>query len=93
MASSPSLRRSLLMMSRTGPEPPVLSGPQTPQDVNNSIEAQTAECKLFARNNNMAVVAIFIDEAESGRSDNRSKFQRMVTEATGQDKPFEVVLN
>ena len=62
------------------------------QDVNNSIEAQIGECKLFARNNNMVVVAIFIDEAESGRSDNRPQFQQMVTEAISKDKPFEVVL-
>ena len=62
------------------------------QDVNNSIEAQIAECELFARNNNMVVVAIFIDEAESGRSDNRPQFQKMVAEATSKDKPFTVVL-
>ena len=48
------------------------------QDVNNSIEAQIAECEQFARNNNMAVVVTFIDEAESGRSDNRLQFQKMV---------------
>ena len=62
------------------------------QDVNNSIEAQVAECEQFARNNNMIVVVTFIDEAESGRSDNRPQFQKMVSEATSKDKPFEVVL-
>ena len=62
------------------------------QDVNNSIEAQIAECELFADNNNMVVVATFIDEAESGRSDNRPQFQQMVAEATGKEKPFEVIL-
>ena len=62
------------------------------QDVNNSIEAQIAECEQFARNNNMAVVVTFIDEAESGRSDNRLQFQKMVAEATSKDKPFEVIL-
>ena len=62
------------------------------QEVNNSIEAQIAECEQFARNNNMAVVVIFTDEAESGRSDNRPEFQKMVTQATSRDKPFDVVL-
>ena len=62
------------------------------QDVNNSIEAQVAECEQFARTNNMVVVVTFIDEAESGRSDNRPQFQKMVSEATSKDKPFEVVL-
>ena len=62
------------------------------QDIINSIEAQIAECEQFARNNNMVVVTIYIDEAESGRSDNRPQFQQMVADATGKDKPFEIVL-
>ena len=60
------------------------------QDIINSITAQIAECEQFARNNNMVVVAIYIEEAESGRSDNRPQFQQMVADATGKDKPFEV---
>ena len=62
------------------------------QDVTNSIEAQISECELFARNNNMVVVATFIDEAESGRSDNRQQFQSMVTEAVGKAKAFQAIL-
>ena len=62
------------------------------QDVNNSIEAQIAECEAFARNNNMVVVEIFVEEAESGRSDNRPQFQRMVAVAVSKEKPFEIVL-
>ena len=62
------------------------------QDVNNSIEAQISECELYAGHNNMAVVAIYIDEAESGRSDDRPQFQQMVADATAKDKPCEVIL-
>lgn len=62
------------------------------QDVNNSIEAQISECELYAGHNNMAVVEVYIDEAESGRSDDRPQFQQMVADATAKDKPFEVIL-
>jgi len=62
------------------------------QDVNNSIEAQVAECELYAKNNNMAVVATFIDEAESGRSDNRREFQNMMAKATSKEQPFTIIL-
>ena len=62
------------------------------QDINNSIEAQIAECEQYARDHNMVVVAVYIDEAESGRSDNRTNFQLMVADGTGKDKPFEVIL-
>ena len=62
------------------------------QDVNNSIDAQITGCEQHAGRTNMAVVATYIDEAESGRSDNRPQFQRMVADATSRDRPFEVVL-
>ena len=62
------------------------------QDVNNSITAQISECELYASRNNMAVVAIYIDEAESGQSDDRPQFQKMVADATAKNKPFAVIL-
>ena len=62
------------------------------QDVNNSIEAQISECELYAGHNAIAVVAIYIDEAESGRSDDRPQFQQMMADATAKDKPFDVIL-
>ena len=62
------------------------------QDVNNSIEAQISECKRYAARNKMVVVAIYVDEAESGTSDNRPQFQQMVSDGTSREKPFEVVL-
>lgn len=62
------------------------------QDVNNSIEAQVAECELYAKNNNMVVVATFIDEAESGRSDNRREFQNMMAKGTSKEQPFTIIL-
>ena len=40
----------------------------------------------------MAVVAIYIDEAESGQSDERPQFQQMVADATAKDKPFAIIL-
>ena len=62
------------------------------QDIINSIQAQIAECEEYARNHNMVIVGVYIDEAESGRSDNRPQFQLMVADADGKEKPFEVVL-
>ena len=62
------------------------------QDINNSIQAQISECKSYAARNNMVVVEIYVDEAESGTSDNRPQFQQMVVEGTGKDKPFEIIL-
>ena len=62
------------------------------QDVNNSIEAQISECKRYAARNNMAVVAVYVDEAETGTSDHRPQFQLMVSDGTGQEKPFDIIL-
>ena len=62
------------------------------QDVNNSVAAQISECELYASRNHMAVVAIYIEEPESGRSDDRPQFQQMVADATAKDKPFAIIL-
>ena len=62
------------------------------QDVNNSIESQLSECKRYADRNHMVVTATYIDEAESGTSDNRPQFQQMVADGTARGKPFDLVL-
>ena len=45
------------------------------QDINNSVQKQIEECEKYAKENNMVVVATYVDEAISGRSDNRPQFQ------------------
>ena len=44
----------------------------------NSIEAQVAESKQYARRKNYTVVEIFADRAKTGTNDNREEFQRML---------------
>ena len=62
------------------------------QDVNNSIEAQIAECQDFAKRNNTTVVKTYIDEAESGLVSSRPQFQQMMHDATAKEKPFDVII-
>ena len=62
------------------------------QDINNSIQAQIAECIQYAKGHNMVVVATYIDEAVSGRVSNRPEFQKIVSDATGQDRKFATIL-
>lgn len=46
-----------------------------------SIEQQVAECKLFAEQQGLEVVEIYADAAQSGRTENRSQFQRLQRDA------------
>ena len=62
------------------------------QDINNSIQAQIAECKQYAKAHNMVVVATYIDEAASGRVSSRPEFQRMIFDGTRQERKFATVL-
>ena len=62
------------------------------QDVNNSVEAQIAECEAFAKSYNIIVIRIYIDEAESGLISNRPEFQQMVYDALSKKKPYDVIL-
>ena len=62
------------------------------QDVNNSIEAQIAECQDFAKRNNITIVKLYIDEAESGLISSRPQFQDMMHDATAKEKPFDVII-
>ena len=62
------------------------------QDINNSIEAQVAECQEFAKRNNITIIKVYIDEAESGLVSNRTNFQQMVQDGTTKEKPFRVII-
>lgn len=46
-----------------------------------SIEAQLREIKLFAQKNKMEIVHEYIDEALSGKTDEREQFQKMIADA------------
>ena len=62
------------------------------QDIANSVDRQLSQCRTYAAANNMAVVATYIDEAISGRTDARPRFQEMYSDTAGKEKPFEAVL-
>ena len=62
------------------------------QDVNNSVEAQLAECRRYAQDHSMAVVKTYVDEAESGRTGDRPRFQQMMADAQDPQRPFTVIL-
>jgi site-specific DNA recombinase len=46
-----------------------------------SIEAQLREIRMFAQKNGMEIVHEYIDEALSGKTDEREQFQQMITDA------------
>lgn len=46
-----------------------------------SIEQQVAECKLYAANNGYTVLDTYSDAAISGKTENRTQFQRMKNDA------------
>lgn len=55
-----------------------------------SIEGQLETCYEYAKNNNQTVIGEYIDHAQSGTTDNRAEFQRMIADS---DKhTFEAVL-
>ena len=62
------------------------------QDVNNSIEAQIAECEEFAKRHNIVIVKIYIDEVETGLVSSRAQFQEMMGDASANEKHFDVIL-
>lgn len=49
-----------------------------------SIEGQLRVCNQFAQNNNIEVVATYIDRAMTGTNDNRPDFQRMIKDSSKQ---------
>jgi len=46
-----------------------------------SIEQQVAECKIFAKQQGLEVIEVYADAAISGRTENRSQFQRLQRDA------------
>ncbi len=46
-----------------------------------SIEQQIAECKLYAKANSLNIVEVYADAAVSGKTDNRTQFQRLKSDA------------
>ena len=62
------------------------------QDVNNSIQKQNEECQKYALEHGMIILAMYIEETATGRSDNRAKFQQMMADTNVKDKPFDVIL-
>jgi len=55
-----------------------------------SIEGQLKVCYNYARNNNISIVKEYIDRAQSGKTDDRTEFQKMLRES--KKKQFQVVL-
>ena len=55
-----------------------------------SIEGQLQTCYEYARNNDHIVVGEYIDRAQSGTTDSRAEFQRMIVD--GDKHIFEAVL-
>ena len=62
------------------------------QDADNSIGAQIGHCKAYALEQGWIVVAIYVDEARSGRSSQRPQFQLMTEDAMDPDRPFDKAL-
>lgn len=56
----------------------------------NSIEAQVAEAKQYARRKNYTVVEVFADRAKTGTNDQRQEFQRMLKATEKQN--FSVII-
>ena len=46
-----------------------------------SIEGQLQTCYEYARNNGYIVIGEYIDRAQSGTSDSRMEFQRMISDS------------
>jgi len=63
----------------------------TLQDIENSIQAQVAACQEYANKENLEILEIYSDKAESGTSASRPEFQRMISDAR-QKKSFDVIL-
>ena len=55
-----------------------------------SIEGQLRVCYEYAKAHNYTVVGEYIDRAQSGTSDNRESFQRMIQDS--EKKTFQFVL-
>ena len=55
-----------------------------------SIDGQLRKCRQYAKDHQIKVIAEYCDRAISGRTDNRSEFQRMIADA--QKGKFEIII-
>ena len=62
------------------------------QDIENSSEAQIAECKAYIEKMGWILVGIYMDKARSGRDDKRPQHNLMVHDGTKQDRDFDKVV-
>ena len=62
------------------------------QDVNLSVAAQLRALREHAKKNEYMVVREYVDEAESGKVDDRPQFQKMIEEAAKTNAPFREIL-
>lgn len=62
------------------------------QDVDLSVSGQLRALREFAQNRSYRVVKEYVDEAESGRTVNRSVFQEMIAASKRRPSPFEAIL-
>ena len=62
------------------------------QDVDLSVSAQLRALRDYAEKNGYVVAREYVDEAESGRVDDRPQFRKMLDEASETGSPFEEIL-
>lgn len=60
------------------------------QQTEQSIEGQLRDCYQFANQKNIKIIGEYIDRAQSGRTDNRADFQRMIKDSS--KKLFDAVI-
>ena len=62
------------------------------QDIENSADAQIAECTAYIEKMGWILVGIYIDKAKSGRSDVRPQHSLMIHDGTRPDREFDKVV-
>lgn len=62
------------------------------QDAENSVEGQMQALQAYADAHGMVVVGIYIDEAITGKRDDRKELNRLMRNARNRDRPFDEVL-
>ena len=82
------------MNDRTEPTPAALYARVSSdrQDVDLSVAAQLRALREHAERNGYVVVREYVDEAESGRGDDRPEFNRMIGEAKSPQEAFREIL-
>lgn len=62
------------------------------QDGTHSIEDQTDACNKFVADEGGAVVKKYIDRAQSGRTEAREQYERLLQDALNTPKPFDAIV-